>query len=279
MATPDQIAARARSLTRSAAGCAFLASVGDGGLRPEQVIEPWESFQRLSIALSETNYWHSDRTAVQREYLAAGPKLLPLAVQLCALPGAEWWFESSIRRSQLLARLPHGSINYHPAVRVPQHPTEQERYAQHPEWGVDTSTMFDGVSSYLVAESNCYGDIGPLQLPAERVVLTPQLDAKVYSVTTPEEWHHLATTYRARELGGLSEDVVVPDFSQVACDWDGVHLSFAGILACDQVRIESTAGVTELQSWEAEQTVWLRPAFEDITRLPDLTEPLLSPFR
>lgn len=279
MMNPEQVSKRAQALTRSVAGCAFLASIEDDGLRPEQVIEPWESFHRISFALSETNYWAADRSSTQRQYLEAGPRLLPLAEQLCALPGTAWWFESSVKRPQLLARLPHGSTNDNPAAGVPQHPTEWERYGQHPKWGVDTSTLFDGVSSYLVAESNCYGDIGPLRLPAERVVLTPRIDARVFSVNTPDEWHQLATTYRAREFGGLSEDVVVPDFSKVAKDWDGVHLTFAGVLSCDQVRIESEAGATELQSWEAEETVWLRPVFADVSRLPDLTEPLTSPLR
>lgn len=274
--TADQISRRAKSLTRSAAGCAFLASIEAYGLVPEQAVEPRRSFHLLNRALADTNYWQSDRASVQGEHLAAGPLLLPVAEYLCALPGTAWWFASSVTRRQLLARLPNGPIGHVPAPSVSRPPDKQERYAQAPGWGVETSTLFDDVSSYLVAESECMGDIGPLRLPAERVALMPRGDARVYSVTTPEDWHHLATTYRAREPGGLSEDVIVPDFSSVASDWDGVHLSFAGVLACDQVRVETAAGVTELQSWEAEQTVWLRPVFADVTRLPDLTGPLES---
>jgi hypothetical protein len=243
----------------------------------DQVIEPRLSLHLLTFALADTGYWLSDRISIQHKYLAEGARLLPLAKRLCALPGVEWWFESSVKRTQLLARLPHGPIERNLVPAVPRSPNKNELYAQRPQWGIQTSTLFDGVSSYLVAASECLGDLGPLQLPVERVVITPQSDAKVYSVNTPEEWHQLATTYRASELGGLSEDVVVPDFSKVARDWDGVHLTFAGVLACDQVRIESPAGVTELQSWEAERTVWLRPAFAHVARLPDLTEPLISP--
>ncbi len=66
---------------------------------------------------------------------------------------------------------------------------------------------------------------------------------------------------------------LVPDFAAVARDWDAVHLTLGGLLTAEQVRVDGPGGATELQGWDAEQTVWLRWVFDEVTRLPDLLRP------
>ncbi len=63
-----------------------------------------------------------------------------------------------------------------------------------------------------------------------------------------------------------------PDWSAVAHDWDAVHLTLGGLLTSEQVRVESSAGWTELWGWGAEQTLWLRWCFTAVERLPVLAE-------
>lgn len=71
----------------------------------------------------------------------------------------------------------------------------------------------------------------------------------------------------------------MPDFSLVAANWDGVHLSFGGLLIATHVPVEGPGGRTLLDSWEAEQTVWLSPSFVAETRLPDLERGVEVPAR
>ena len=51
---------------------------------------------------------------------------------------------------------------------------------------------------------------------------------------------------------------MAPDWWLVSDDWDAVHLTVAGYLT-----------VTDCVDWLHECTVWLRPAFGPVTRLPD----------
>ena len=93
----------------------------------------------------------------------------------------------------------------------------------------------------------------------------------------PNDWSRLCRAYQAEERGGLHGGSLVPDFSLVAEDWDGVHLSFGGLLTSTHVPIHGPGGRTMLDSWEAEQTVWLRAMFDGETRLPDLVRPVDVP--
>ena len=56
--------------------------------------------------------------------------------------------------------------------------------------------------------------------------------------------------------------VSMPDWKRVAHDWDGVHLSWAGMLTCEGHVIDVPAlgsdVVTMLRFWFTERTLWLR---------------------
>ena len=64
------------------------------------------------------------------------------------------------------------------------------------------------------------------------------LDLKVYEVHDAGAWHQLCLWYPARRSdGGLTVN-----WGAAANDWDGVHLSFGGLLSCEQARSESAEG-------------------------------------
>jgi hypothetical protein len=44
------------------------------------------------------------------------------------------------------------------------------------------------------------------------------------------------------------------------------------LLTAQLVRVEGPGGFTELQSWDSEQTAWLRWCFDEVERLPDLAQ-------
>jgi hypothetical protein len=55
-----------------------------------------------------------------------------------------------------------------------------------------------------------------------------------------------------------------PDWSKVAADWDGVHLSVGGWLTAEDVPYESGGVITELRGWDVESTAWFRWSFDDV---------------
>ena len=67
--------------------------------------------------------------------------------------------------------------------------------------------------------------------------------------------------------GGLASDVA-PDWVAVRREWDGVHLSFGGLLAASLVPLGRAGERTALWTWECEQTCWLRDVFAARADLP-----------
>jgi hypothetical protein len=62
---------------------------------------------------------------------------------------------------------------------------------------------------------------------------------------------------------------LVPDWAGVAADFDGVHLSWAGLLTSEGfVSRLAAAEVTMLRYWFSERTLWLRDVFGDPEPLP-----------
>ena len=57
---------------------------------------------------------------------------------------------------------------------------------------------------------------------------------------------------------------LVPDWAAVAEDYDGVHLSWAGLITSEGYISDAPDGaVTMLRYWFSERTHWLRDVFED----------------
>jgi hypothetical protein len=135
-----------------------------------------------------------------------------------------------------------------------------------------TSTELDDtgvVTSFLACVAYGTGDIAvDFRLPFAGFRLAIAHSALVFEIAGPREWHHLCTRYPATDKDGR----LVPEWSAVADDWDAVHLTLGGLLTSEQARVESAAGWTEHAGWDAEQTVWLRGAFSDVVRLPNIAE-------
>ena len=74
------------------------------------------------------------------------------------------------------------------------------------------------------------------------------LDARVFEIHDPSDWHELCVRYQAR---GTEDDRLVPNWGAVSEEWDGVHLSLGGLLITEQGRYESRAGWTMLESWQS----------------------------
>ena len=91
-------------------------------------------------------------------------------------------------------------------------------------------------------------------------------EARIYEVDGPESWHNLCVQYPTR---ARDDDRLVPNWGAAAEDWDGIHLSFGGLLTCEQVRHESPAGWSKHEFWHAELTHWINRLPFNAQRLPD----------
>jgi hypothetical protein len=100
--------------------------------------------------------------------------------------------------------------------------------------------------------------------------------ARVAEIHTPAEWSSFARTYagahRAFRWSGRPQSPpgsarTDPDWSKVAEDWDGVHLSVGGLLTAQDVPYRSDGVTTELRGWDMESTAWFRWSFDSADRL------------
>lgn len=90
-------------------------------------------------------------------------------------------------------------------------------------------------------------------------------DARVFEVDGPLAWRWLCRRYPAQ--AGRGE--ILPDWSAVAADWDGVHVSIGGLVTAHGVAVGSASSWSTLRGWDAEGAIWLRWAFSHAAELSD----------
>jgi hypothetical protein len=79
---------------------------------------------------------------------------------------------------------------------------------------------------------------------------------RVLEVTNAAEWLEFVESYAQFEAG-----FVFPNWSSVARDYDGVHLTLRAIVAIDGFCFPATGGITAPPYWGLESTLWLRWCF------------------
>lgn len=269
----------ADTLLASPLGCSFLDASERSGFGVDDISDPTTAFFLAGRAWGMITPWSATQAPDIAELLRRSPRWVERAHALVEDPRNAWWFEDLRRADQLMIRQAEPPVGWS-AVQLwdADKRAAHERYSQQPVYPTCTSTAFDGLSSYLVSASEIVEDLGPLAFPVQRILVTVSPDARVFEVHDAEGWSELCRRYPAHTPGGLHGGSLVPDFSLAASDWDGVHLSFGGLLTATHVPVEGPGGRTLLEGWEAEQTVWLNPSFDDETRLPDLEQRLEVPF-
>lgn len=274
----DDLETRSRGLIRSPIGCDFLLIAEMLGFRAPELGRADIALHLAARAVSDLSVWRQDHSKAIEAALAEGPRLLPIARDLLRRDAARWWFGPFDRDAQIwVVPFDHGAAPA-PAVDPPRRPTEFDRYIQRPFGALVTTTLIDGTIPMLAAEREGAGDLGgTLRPPLVRYRLIVSPHARIFSIDAPADWRRLCEAFPATEPGGLHGGLLTPDFSAVAREWDAVHLSFGGVLSAVQAPLDGPGGRTELDSWEIEQTVWLRWVFDDATRLPDVLEAIPSP--
>ena len=266
----NQTEQRVQGLLDSPLGCLFLLEADALGLTPQLASQPNICFPRAARDIGILDRNIQDNPAVVAEVLERGRSLGPLARSILEYPGSSWWFASIDLDHQVwLAdeHIPPDTANW---TRPNSPPNGWERSAQIPVGFQLTSTGYGGVVSLLVSNDHGAGDMG-WRLPLECWELRVLSDVKVFEVHGAEDWHQLCLRYpaRGRDNAGQDEDRLVPDWGAAALDWDGVHLSFGGLLSCEQRRYERDGQWSMHENWHAETTYWLNNIETKSTQLPD----------
>lgn len=262
-----------QQLCHSPTGCAFLLTVEENDLAPDVAADLHVAMHLSSVAVNAIDIWAADYPRSVNVALEHGPRLMPLAKKILEQPAATSWFAPVQRAAQWVILGDDGYVTPAQLVTPSSPPSGWERYAQKPAGAEYSSTAVNVTCAILIAMEHQAGDFY-LTFPLRRYRLRASLSARVYEVDGPQAWHQLARRYPALDDEGRT----VPDWGLVAGDWDAVHLSLGGLLTTQLVRVEGPDGFTELQSWDAEQTAWLRWCFDEVERLPDLDRAPTPPF-
>jgi hypothetical protein len=228
--------------------------------------------------------------------------LQPVAAALLAAPATQWWSSPSPAHDQhLVDRRDFADDVYqppHPDVRAElargvATETERERNLQ-----VDDPVGFPPPPNYAptgywwstppTAWRTTRSVPGQPALPALGLIWDWSLDgtvhtqhwlvhvadqARIYEIDGVDTWRSLVERYprhvtysrRSAWWAGTGWDGpwLLPDWTAVAADYDGVHLSVTGFLEAAQQVVPVGEGLTTLVIWEPDDTFWLN----DVVRL------------
>lgn len=264
-----EIERRVEGLLRSAIGCNFLLGVERWNPNVAEAALPGSSLELAAWAVERMSVWADNHDEVATKALASAERLAPLARSLLQHPNSAWWFgPPDLGHQGYIAHegeYPHPLEWTSPGVE----PKDFERSAQQPASYQNTSTLFGSHCSVFISYEEGVGDYlirHPLPCWELKVLTRP----KIFEIHSAEDWHDLCVRYPAKGHDGSGHEGgwLVPNWGAVSLEWDGVHLSFGGVLTAEQVRFESDAGWTCLNFWHAEQTFWLKSIDAEVRILP-----------
>ena len=282
----NELEKRVEAILNAPLGCVFMLGVEASGLTPEAAAAPENCLRLAAMAVDSISPWAAGHAQAVVEALERGGRLGDLARSILEHPASSWWFQPPDLDRQCWIYKPLG-LNYDSWLSSAETPTDTanwrrpasppsnwERYAQKPLGNQVTSTLFGNISSELMAYDERAGDYH-CPFPLECWELEIQQDVRVYEVHGAESWHELCVSYPAvyKEDG-----LLVPDWGAAAEDWDGVHMSFGGLLSSEQARYESPEGWSMHNWWHAERTYWLRSLVTTARRLPNYEQTQGSEF-
>ena len=256
-------------LLRCPVGCGFLLTIENHPASLDIVLEPGETFERACWAVEATSPWRAEHEWIIREVLARGALLRELARDVLSHPGSGWWSEPFNSARQVLLI---NEDNPRPRRRHGRRKNSWfETYAQRPDGNRLTSTLRGDFSSMDYAMSWGVGDWCEVE-HSKRVRASIDPSARVYEVNSPEDWHRLCARWPSKDVHPNSPvpRTIAPDWGGLSSEYEGVHLSFLGLLTTPSVPITSKAGRSMMWSWEQEGTFWLdTPLLKGGVPLPD----------
>lgn len=275
---------RVEALLAGPVACAFMLLVEENRLSPEDAAAPPLAWELAAEAVETTSPWAPrDQTALFETLVTRASRLRWMAEALAASPATSWWWQALDRSAQHMPMWnPAASPGPDaiPPLRIPATPASPwERYAQQAETARWTSTVIGGRSSLATAIAREVGDLGFLRWDRLVPVTAPQ-DARLAEIHGPDDWHRLCVEHPAESGPNTPPHAVglVPDWSLIAAQHDGVHLSFGGLLTTLWRTITSDAGATTLWAWDSESTQWLRDVLIEGPPIPFSEDDHIGPY-
>ena len=231
----------------------------------------------LDTAVATARYWQAPDG---EDVLAALPvireALRPVADGVLASPGAGWWEQSRVREQW--------AVDW----RDPDAPAPlgQDRGTVLAEWARNTraeelrarETFRHASGSWWSIPVGLLGTIGRLPAGLDLVedapgwrdasVIPVQGGGRTYEIRTEDDWAQLCRTFPLDVTASRRDDWfqvtgrdgrwVIPDWELVSREWDAVHLTVLGYLACAGRALTVDSDTASLiAGWDPDRTIWL----------------------
>jgi len=279
---------RVNDFMQAPAAAAMFVLAGRLGLRAGRLAEPATATALASTALRDLNPWTGEAAADRARAIALVQPLRDLVTAVVTDPRNTWWSAPLDRGAQLLLTGQDDPQRDPMHLQTPAGPIDAwETYAQKPLRSIATSTELpvapdEPIRSGAHAELSCGISDWDAVYPVHQVRLQVSSMARVYEVNSAADWHRLVQRYgdpathpgsddNLRDAAGI-DNGPAPTWSTVADDYDGVHLTLAGLLTGLYVPHTTEKASTTLWAWNWESTHWLRSVFTSATTLDDLPE-------
>ena len=282
---------RVDSFMRAPAAAAMFVLADRLGLSAERLAAPATATALASTALRDLNPWTGQAAANRARALALVRPLRDLVTGVVTDLRNAWWSAPLDRGAQLLLTGQDDPQRDPMHLQPPDGPIDAwETYAQTPLRSIATSTELpvahdapirSGAHAELACGSSDWDAVYPVH-QVHQVRLRVSSTARVYEVDSAADWHRLVQRYgdwatrpgsddNLRGAAGI-DNGPAPTWSRVADDYDGVHLSFDGLLTGLYVPHTTQEVTTTLWAWNWESTHWLRSVFTSATTLDDLPQ-------
>lgn len=254
-----------------------------------------ELVSALAASVDSARYWQEpDGEDVLAASAELGPGLARVAASLMASPATDWWDASVDPAGQWSVafagtdsergtdRPAHAVLGQWQQAQADEEARAQRERPTDPRaaWG---GTWWSKPPHGLARTSRRLDALGPAGLwlvedgmgweTATVQRLRVASDARIFEIDGPDAWAELCRRHPVEVTASRRHDWyrttghagpwVIPDWSRVAQEFDGIHLSVAGYLATAAcaIRVDDER-MTVLAGWDPDLTYWLT----DITR-------------
>ncbi len=280
---------RADQLIASPAGCVLLLIAEEHKLTPADLAKPEIGLFAIAEAVGEIIPWRGNHDITVAEALRHGPRLRPRAIDMVSHPDIASWWAPIDRDNQLWLRFSEDGewTTASSSIRPTAPPSRWEAYAHAPQARLATGDAYGDLSSELAVFLAGSSD-RRWEFPIHQRRVTIRPEARVLEINSAQDWHDLVRDYPADGTHtthpddkdtpwGQSDGLMVPDWSRVVEDWDGIHVTPWAQLTAAQVRVTSEIGWTEPWAWEGAHTLWLDWAFDTVEDLPAVEKETYEP--
>lgn len=272
---------RVATALHSPVAARFFTTAAADGQDADDLARPGTAALIAAESIHWLDPWTGDFQRYAAEALADVQPLRDLVAEVLSDPRNGWWFAPPSPSQLWLREEPFGRALLAPPVGPLG---GWEAYAQKTQLAPFTADELEvpgdePICSSLHAQAAAQAADWSPAAPMHQARLSIRPEARVYEIGGSRDWHALAQRYGVGP-GARSqvEDVAgyrtgpTPVWSAVAQDWDGVHLSFFGLLTTLYAPVTDDGLTTTLWTWGAAQTLWLRDVVAVVEELPTIPD-------